>query len=205
VANKRTNTGMFSAVVNSAIVVAAVTVVASGCNSGSPTEPQPQPVTPREVSGTISFANAGPANAPISSHSESGFVVQFRSGTWEVWTNYGNPAPFPIFVSPRGAGGIGEIRITAGGAVFSFKSVDLYSSLTPIPYVAVGTRAAAKEVEFGDTLPAVGVVGNTFGAFRTVMNPSTGRLVDTLTLTLTNPAPPFSDNPMGLDNIVLGR
>ena len=190
---------MFSAVVNSAAVLAAVTFMASGCNSGSPT--QPQPATPREVSGTIAFANAGPANAPLSSHSESGFVVQLRSPTWEVWTGYGNPAPFPVFFS-RGTGVTGEIQITAGGEVFSFKSVDLYLSTTPIPFVIVGTRAAGKEIEFGDTLPAAGVVGNTFGAFRTVRNPSTGRLVDTLTLTLINPC---CDNPMGLDNIVLGR
>ena len=194
---------MFSAVVKSAVVLAAVTVVASGCDSSSPTEPTP--ATQREVSGTIAFANAGPQSAPISSHSESGFVVQFRSGTWEVWTNYGNPAPFPVFISPTGAGATGEIHITAGGAVFSFKSVDLYSSVTPIPYVIVGTRTGVKEVEFGATLPATGVVGNTFGDFRTVMNPSTGRLVDTLTLTLTNPAVTFGGNPMGLDNIVLGR
>ena len=194
---------MVNAVVKSAVVLAAVTVVASGCDSSSPTEPTP--VTQREVSGTITFANAGPQNAPISSHSESGFVVQFRSGSWQVWTGYGNPAPFPIFMSPTGAGATGEIQITAAGAVFSFKSVDLYSSVTPIPYAIVGTRASAKEVDFGDTLPATGAVGNTFGAFRTVMNPSPGRLVETLTVTLTNPALAFGGNPMGLDNIVLGR
>jgi hypothetical protein len=196
---------MFPAVVHSAAVVAAVTLVAAGCRSGSPTQPQPQPpATPTEVRGTITFATAGPDRAPISSHPEAGFLVQFRSGTWEVWTGYGNPAPFPVFFTPTATSVTGEIRITAGGAVFAFTSVDLYSSLTPIPYTIVGTRAASKEVDLGDTLP-VGVVGNTFGNFRTVVNPGAARLVDTLTITLTNPALSGGGNPMGLDTIVLGR
>ena len=46
---------MFGAVVNTAVVLAAVTFLSSGCDSGSPTQPQPQPVTSREVSGTIAF------------------------------------------------------------------------------------------------------------------------------------------------------
>jgi spore coat protein U-like protein len=185
-----------------AAVVAAATVVAAACNSSSPTQPQAQAQQPVEVSGTITFANAGPANAPIASHSEAGFVVQFRAGTWEVWTGYGNPPPFPIFFSPGGASATGEIQITAAGAEFAFRSVDLYSSLTPIPYVIAGSRRGAKEVELSATLP--GVVGNTFGDFRTVTNPSPGRLIDTLTVTLTNPAV-GGPNPMGLDNIVLTR
>ena len=195
---------MFRAVARGAVVVTAVGLVASGCNSGSPTQPQQQPTTPREVSGTITFGSAGPENAAIASHSEGGFVVQFRSGPWVVWTGYGNPAPFPVFLSPEQTNVIGEIQITAGGAEFSFKSVDVYSSVTPIPFAIVGTRAGAKQVDFGDTLPARGVVGNTFGDFRTVTNPSAGRLIDTLTLTLTNP-PVFGGNAMGLDNIVLTR
>jgi hypothetical protein len=194
---------MGNAIVHGAVMLAAVTLLASGCDSDTPTEPTSTP--PREVSGTITFANAGPANAAISSHSEAGFVVQFRSGSWQVWTTYGNPAPCPVFFSPAGAGAVGEIHITAGGGLFAFRSVDLYSSVTPIPYAIVGSRSGVKEVEFGDTLPAAGIVGNTFGAFRTVTTPSAGRLVDTLTITLTNPALAGGSNPMGLDNIVLGR
>lgn len=190
--------------VSTAAVVAAVTLVAAGCNSGSPTQPEPQPQPPAEVSGTITFANAGPATS-ITTHSESGFVVQFRSGNWEVLTNYGNPMPAPIFSAPSGTTVTGEVQITAaGGAEFAFRSVDVYSSLTPIPYVIVGTRRGTKEVDFSATLP--GVVGNTFGDFRTVVTPSAGRLLDTLTVTLTNTMPPIGgSNPMGLDNIVLGR
>ena len=86
---------MFSSAVNSAVVLAAVTLVVSGCNSGSPTEPQR--ASAREVSGTITFTSAGPNNTPIASHSESGFVVQFRSVAWQVSTGYGNPAPFPLY------------------------------------------------------------------------------------------------------------
>jgi hypothetical protein len=187
--------------VNSVVFLATVAAVASGCDSGSPTQPQQQPT---EVRGTITFNGAGPANAGISSHAEAGFTVQFRSGTWEVWTVYGNPAPFPTFRAPGGTSGLGQVQVTAGGAPFTFRSVDLYSSVTPIPYVIIGTRAGTKTFELGDTLPAAGVVGNTFGAFRTVTAPTVG-LVDTLTVMLTNPAPPCCDNPMGLDNIVLGR
>ena len=192
---------MLSAAAKAGVVLAAIAVAASGCGSDSPTAPQ-QPAAPREVSGTITFAGAGPANAPITSHAEAGFVVQFRVGSWEVWTTYGNPAPFPVFSSPAGAAATGEIQITAAGAEFAFKSLDLYSSLTPIPYVIVGSRSGAKEVDLSATLP--GLVGNTFGDFRTVMNPAPGRLIDTLTVTLTNPAV-GGPNPMGLDNIVLTR
>jgi hypothetical protein len=187
-----------------AAVGAAAAVVAAACNSGSPTQPQPQAQQPVEVSGTITFANANPG-APLTTYSESGFVVQFRSGNWEVLPNYGRPAPATIFLSPSGATVAGELQITAtGGAQFAFKSVDLYSSLTPIPYVIVGTLRGTKEVDVSATLP--GVVGNTFGDFRTVVNPSPARPLDTLTVTLTNTMPPIGgSNPMGLDNIVLGR
>jgi hypothetical protein len=186
---------------NSAVLLLAAAAVAAGCDSGSPTRPQQ---TATEVSGTITFTGTGPANAGISTHAESGFTVQFRSGTWEVWTVYGNPAPFPIFRAPGGTSGVGQVVVTAGGAPFAFRSVDLYSSVTPIPYVIIGTRAGTKTFELGDTLPAAGVVGNTFGAFRTVTGSTVG-LVDSLTVMLTNPAPACCDNPMGLDNIVLGR
>jgi hypothetical protein len=194
---------MSRAVVHSAAVVVALALVATACGSNSPTQPQPQPAPPNEVSGTITFANAGPDRAAISTYSEGGFVVQFRTAAWVVWTSYGKPAPAPVFVSPGDASAIGEIQITAGGAQFAFRSVDLYSSITPIPYTVVGTRAGAKQIEVSDTLPP-GVVGNTFGEFRTVVNPAAGQLVDTLTLTLTNPSG-AAGNPMGLDNIVLGR
>jgi hypothetical protein len=197
---------MFRAVVTTAVVVLAVALVASGCNSTSPTQPQ-QPPPPAEVSGTVTFATAGPDRAPIASYAESGFLVQFRTGAWEVWTGFTNAPvafPFPVFLSPGGASATGEIRITAGGALFAFKSVDVYSSITPIPYAIVGTRSGTKAIELADTIPFAGVVGNTFGNFRTVTNPSPGRLVDELTLTLTNPAT-IGPNPMGLDNIVLGH
>ena len=196
---------MSSAVVNCAVVLAAVTFVASGCNSGSPTEPQPQPVTPREVSGTITFANAGPENAPISSHSESGFVVQFQVRHLGRVDGLRQSGTLPCLLSPGGLAPQGKFKSRPAARSSPSSRLTCAPSVTPIPYAIVGTRAAVKEIDLADTLPATGAVGNTFGAFRTVMNPSTGRLVDTMILTLTNPALPGGGNPMGLDNIVLGR
>ena len=185
-----------------AALAVGMTLLVSACGSSSPTEPQHEK-PPTEVSGLISFTGAGPDRAPIATYSEGPFVVTFRSPTWVVWAGFGNPQPSPVFISPADTNVTGEVQITAPGAVFALRSVDLYSSVTPIPYVIVGTRQGGKEIEIGSTLPA-GQVGNTLGNFRTVTNPSTGRLVDSLTITLTNPAV-FGGNPMGLDNIVLGR
>ena len=103
---------------NAAVLLTAAVAVASGCDSGSPTQPQQ---AASEVRGTITFTSAGPQNAGITSHTESGFTVQFRSGAWEVWTVHGNPAPSPIFRTPAGSSAVGQIRITAGGAVFAFR------------------------------------------------------------------------------------
>ena len=110
---------------------------------------------------------------------------------------YGNPAPFIEFIAAAGNTLTGEIRVTAGGATFGFESVDLYSSTTPIPYTFVGTRNCATVFTEANTLP------NTFGTFGTVMGQHSAAIIDTLTITLTNPAAPCCENPMGLDNIVL--
>lgn len=78
-----------------------------------------------------------------------------------------------------------------------FKSVDVYSSTTPIPYVIKGLRHAAEVFTLN------GTVANTFGQFRTVTNLN-AVAVDTLTIALTNSAASCCRNSMGLDNIVFG-
>src|SRR5207245_1032726 len=83
---------------------------------------------------------------------------------------------------------------TAGTSPFYFKSVDLYSSITPIPYVISGVRNGSTIFTMADTLP------NTFGRFRTVASQNTTDAIDTLSITLTN-APPSCitcQNPNGL-------
>jgi hypothetical protein len=75
--------------------------------------------------------------------------------------------------------------------------VDLYSSVTTIPYEITGFRDAA--VVFSMT----GTVPNTYGNFRTVLRSAGREMIDALIITLTNPT--SIGNPMGLDNIILRR
>jgi len=93
----------------------------------------------------------------------------------------------------------GEVVITAGdSSQFYFKSVDLYSSTTPIPYTIRGSRGTDVFV-ITDALP------NTFGNFRTVLSQHSADAINRLSITLTNAAAgcPTCLNPMGLDSIVL--
>jgi hypothetical protein len=80
----------------------------------------------------------------------------------------------------------------AGGSAFSFLSVDLYSSITTIPYVFTGLMGSTT------VFSATGTVPLTMGATVTVPNPRRGDRIDTLTIELTNPP---SNNPMAVDNL----
>jgi hypothetical protein len=88
--------------------------------------------------------------------------------------------------------GNGTIQVTAAGATFSFKSIDLYASLVPIPYQVTGLRNSTTVFTIANTLP------NTFGKFATVANPQAAAVIDTLVISLTDAV-----SVMGLDNIVL--
>jgi hypothetical protein len=101
------------------------------------------------------------------------------------------------FFAPAGTTVTGAIQVKAGGATFSFKSVDLYSSTTPIPYTITGLRSSTSMFTMAATLP------NTFGDFATVVNPNAASMVDTLMISLSNPSAACCTNPMGLDNIVV--
>lgn len=68
-----------------------------------------------------------------------------------------------------------------------------------IPFEIIGLRGGAAVFQFSGTVP------NTFGQFATVSNPHAATRVDTLLIRLRNPATACCDNPMGIDNIVLGR
>jgi hypothetical protein len=141
---------------------------------------------------TIAFDGVSLAPSPFVSHTESGFTVSNISGNLFGGT-FGHPPPFIYFV----AGADDEtasIAVTAGGSAFRFVSIDLYSSITTIPYTFTGLLGGS------EVFLASAVVPNTFGDFATVPSPNSTALIDTLQVTLTNP---FAGNPVGLDNIVV--
>ena len=112
-----------------------------------------------------------------------------------VSTTYGRPAPFIQFFSPSGPTTSAEIRVTANGSAFKFSSIDLYSSITPIPFEISGFRNGTLVFRL------TGTQGNTFGNFATIPTQTPDALVDTLFVRLSNPLVPCCPNPMGLDNI----
>jgi hypothetical protein len=148
----------------------------------------------------LTFNSLTGSGTPVTIYSESGFLVSANPGNWVVNATYGNPAPFIQFESSGGNAVTGQIQVWADGrAAFSFKSIDLYSSTTKIPYTIIGTRDLAIVFTLADTLP------NTFGNFRTVVNPHGTDAIDMLTISLSNSSAPCCPNPMGLDNIVLSQ
>jgi hypothetical protein len=146
-------------------------------------------------SSIIGFSGLTTDTAAVTSYAESTFRVSMPSGDWRARTTYGNPAPFIQFWAEAGSTVTGEIQVTATSPTY-FKSVDLYASTTPIPYVIKGLRNSAVVFTMS------GTVSNTFGSFRTVSNPN-AVLIDTLSIALTNTAAACCRNPMGLDNIAL--
>ena len=162
-----------------------------------PTTPPPSPPPPGAV--VISFSGLSANGASVTTYTESGFIVSATSGAWEASTTYGNLALFIQFFALPGTTVTGEVRVTLGGSVFTFSSVDLYSSTTPIPYTVTGLRNSATVFTLVDTLP------NTRGNFRTVANPNAAASVDAVSIVLTNAAAACCDNPMGLDTVVLNR
>lgn len=146
-------------------------------------------------SSVVGFSGLTKDGVSVTSYTESGFRVSMPAGDWRARTTYGNPAPFIQFWAEPGTTAAGEIQVAASSPSY-FKSVDLYASTTPIPYVIKGLRNSAVVFTMS------GTVSNTFGTFRTVSNPN-AVLIDTLSIVLTNTAAACCRNPMGLDNIAL--
>ena len=174
-----------------------VCVLSAAC-TGSPSTP-----TPPAVSGTttIGFNGLGNNLSPFAILRESGYVITPDTEQWVVGTTYGHPAPYILFTRSGPETVSGEIQVIAEGAAFRFSSVDLYSSITPIPYVFQGFLRDKMVFSTAGTVP------NTFGNFATVRNPFATEAITTLTIRLDNPAPcPVGPcpNPVGLDNIVVG-
>ena len=146
-------------------------------------------------STTLSFDGAGADSTPFTSYTDAGFTVAAVSGAWAVKTTYGNPAPYIGLAAPSATTTGGDVRISESGLPFSFSSVDLYSSLTPLPYVLTGLRNGATVFTVTDVLP------NPMGAFVTVPNPHASDVIDTLLISVTTQTPPCCPNSIGIDNI----
>jgi hypothetical protein len=151
------------------------------------------------VSYTLSFSGLRDNRLPLAVYDELGFSISAVSGNWVAITTFGRPAPFIQFMSAPGVTTTGEIKITAGGEAFWLTSLDVYSSTTKIPYVIEGLLGTEQMFTLLD------VLGNTFGNFARVSNPSAEVPVDVLLVRLSNPSAPCCGNPMGIDNIVLRR
>jgi hypothetical protein len=178
------------------IGILSLVVAACGGDGNTPTQP-----TPVAGAATIGFNDAGGHGSPLVIYRESGFLVLPYSGPWTVNRNYGKPAPFIVFV--RGADEdttTGEIRVTADGARFRFTSIDLYSSITTIPYVITGFLGTTS------VFTMIGTIPNTLGNFATVVNPNARDVVDGLVIRISDPQCTLIRclNPVGLDNIVVG-
>ncbi len=149
---------------------------------------------------TIAFGDLSGNGSQFIEYDELGFRVSSGIGSWEVMESYGNPAPAIIFMREADEPDFqGEVEITSNGSFFSFNSVDLYSSITPIPYTIKGFRDSELVFTLSDSVP------NTFGKYIKVENPEAADAIDTLTIRISNPATPCCSNPVGLDNIVVSH
>jgi hypothetical protein len=196
----------------------ALHVVVAACSGGIPVSPTPLldtspgvslssasgpssslPDAPLFRSYTVQFSDLGPDRAPVTTYTESGFTISAALANWIAYA-YGNPGPSLVFETPAGVSTSGEVTIRTEEdlSLFRFSSVDLYSSVTPIPYVITGTLR-------GDTMfTESGTLGNTFGNFVRDSSSHSNLPIDTLVIRLTN-GTTCCTNPMGLDNIVARR
>jgi hypothetical protein len=147
---------------------------------------------------TLVFAGITVDASPFSDETESGFTISAVSGNWEGRTTFGNPGPSILFTrAATDPTTSAEAKIFGGGSIFSFSSVDVYSSITPIPWVFTGL------LNSNVVFTAAGQQPNTFGNFATVPNPRSMDMIDTLLIRLSNPATLCCPNPVGFDNVVL--
>jgi hypothetical protein len=148
---------------------------------------------------SVSFRELAVNGEPFVSYRENGINVAAESAPWEAMTGYGNPAPAIIFrQAASDPPTTGVVQVTMDGELFAFASVDVYSSVTPIPYAIVGTRSGQTVLSMSGTVP------NTFGRFASISNP-TPLMVTEVRIELTHPFLAFGSNPMGLDNITIKR
>jgi hypothetical protein len=150
---------------------------------------------------TIDFGGLPGDSSTFTTYKEDSFTIVPLLKPW-ISISYGKPGPSIVFINPDVKNDLtASIKVTGGNFTFKFNSVDLYSSVTKIPYIFTGYLKSNMVFKVTGTEP------NTFGNFATVTNPHNMDVIDRLDITLTNPAiptcPSCSGNPMGLDNIVL--
>lgn len=147
------------------------------------------------LADTITFDTIAPGN--ISHHEEAGYTVDTTAAPW-FGSGYGNGGSSIQFARYSGTPElVGALTVARAGTPFRFASVDLYSSITQIPFTFTGYRNG------GVVFSVSGIVPNTFGSFATVANSHGGDLIDSLSISLTNPGMDCCGNPMGVDNINL--
>jgi len=142
----------------------------------------------------------GANNDPFYFYTEDGFMVFPGGGAdWVQNINYGKPAPSVIFNRGRN-----DPELWAGMFIreeslqpFTFSAVDLYSSVTRIPYRFIGYREGMPVFDVSGTMP------NTFGQFVTAFNTEAEALIDLLYIELVNPFVAIGGNPVGFDNVVV--
>jgi hypothetical protein len=183
--------------VRHSVAIVVLTACFVACVACGGTTTSPSSITSSTGSATISFSSLTADGASVTTYTESGFTVSAISGDWSVRTDYGNPRPFIQFWALGGSTVTGEVQVRTSGSPVYFKSVDLYSSTTPVPYTIRGVRNGSTVFTVTDTLP------NTFGDFRTIASSHSADAIDMLSIVLTNAAAACCRNPMGLDTIVL--
>jgi len=104
------------------------------------------------------------------------------SGAWMAGTSYGHPAPYLYFSRWHRAGADRGTQRDRGRPPFTFGSVDVYASVTPIPYEIIGFLGSSTVFVLTGTQP------NTYGNFATVANLYSSDVVDRVLIRLTNPA-----------------
>lgn len=145
---------------------------------------------------TIGFGGLA-AGTSFTGYTQDGFTVAPVSGVWSV-NEYGAPGPSIVFVDSQGVGEQAfSVTVTRAGEAFTFGAIDLYSSVTPIPYTFLGTLSERT------VFSASGTVPNTFGNFATVLSTDAKADIDRLEVTLTTVRILVSSNPYGIDNIVV--
>lgn len=189
-------TGNWSVPTGGDVEVNIVMTRTGGTTSPPPTPAPPRPEPTPPAGGVVITFSGG--SGGLTSYTEGGFTVTPTAASW-AFNGYGVPAPSIQFSTGAGVTLDGEVRITSGGSRFQFKSVDVYSSTTQIPWVFTGLLNGAT------VYSVAGRQGNTFGNFATVANGQASASVDTLLIRLSNIAAPCCGNPMGLDNVVLTR
>jgi len=113
----------------------------------------------------------GPDGTQFTPYTEDGFTVTPDNDRWIIGRGYGNPAPFVYFLREQSEGEVvSGLSVTAGGSDFTFGSavldgVDVYSSITRIPFRIRGSRDSATFFDLEGTVP------NTFGNFATIVPP----------------------------------